>query len=119
MKKLTAAILSLALVFSLAGCGAAAPAGTGSSAPYAGAPKIVLDGHDYFAADLTILDELPEGYLYAGEPTDAEKEYAAIDGSQYYTPEGRKRRMTFMYIRNVEQGSATQRWTTPKGSGPM
>ena len=49
MKKLTAAILSLALVFSLAGCGAAAPAGTGSSAPYAGAPKIVLDGHDYFA----------------------------------------------------------------------
>ena len=88
MKKLTAAILSLALIFSLAGCGAAAPAGTGSSAPYVGAPKIVLDGHDYFAADLTILDELPEGYLYAGELTDAEKEYAAIDGSQYYTPEG-------------------------------
>ena len=48
----------------------------------------MLDGHDYFAADLTILDELPEGYLYAGELTDAEKEYAAIDGSQYYTPEG-------------------------------
>lgn len=88
MKKLAAAILSLALVFSLAGCGAAVPAGTGSSAPYAGAPKIVLDGHDYFAADLTILDELPEGYLYAGELTDEEKEYAAIDGSQYYTPEG-------------------------------
>lgn len=60
MKKLTAAILCLGLIFSLAGCGAA-PAGTDSDAPYAGAPKIVLDGYDYFATDLTILEELPEG----------------------------------------------------------
>lgn len=79
----------------------------------------MLDGHDYFAADLTILDELAEGYLYAGELTDAEKDNAAIDGVSIILLRERKRRMTFMYIRNVEQGSATQRWTTPKGSGPM
>ena len=54
--------------------------------PYMGAPKIVLDGHNYFATELRIVNEVPERYLYAGELTDQEKKYAFIDGSKYYTP---------------------------------
>ena len=54
--------------------------------PYMGAPKIVLDGHNYFATELCIVNEVPERYLYAGELTDQEKKYAFIDGSKYYTP---------------------------------
>ena len=54
--------------------------------PYMGAPKIVLDGHNYYATELCIVNEVPEGYSYAGELTDQEKKYAFIDGSKYYTP---------------------------------
>ena len=54
--------------------------------PYMGAPKIVLDGHNYFATELCIVNEVPERYLYAGELTDQEKKYAFIDGRKYYTP---------------------------------
>ena len=122
MKKLTAAILCLGLIFSLAGCGAA-PAGTDSDAPYAGAPKIVLDGYDYFATDLTILEELPEGYAYAGELTDEEKEYAAIDGSAYYTPEGTEAPEDFYEyqecgtrISDTEVDNARRQWAYVKWS---
>ncbi len=44
----------------------------------------MLNGYDYFASDAIIVNELPEGYSYAGELTDKEKEYAYIDGSEYY-----------------------------------
>lgn len=65
-----------------------APTGQGAQTSYNGAPKIVLHGCDYFATDLSILNELPEGYVYAGELTPEETQYADIDGSQYYIREG-------------------------------
>jgi hypothetical protein len=88
MKKLIAVMLCLVLVFSLVGCGAKSSTSANSENPYNGAPKIVLNGCDYFAPYLTILNELPEGYTYAGELTDEEKKYADIDGSQYYILDG-------------------------------
>ena len=88
MKKLIEVILCLELLFSLVGCGAKTSTSTNSETPYTGAPKIVLNGCDYFATDLTILNELPEDYTYAGELTDEEKEYAGIDGNKYYILEG-------------------------------
>ena len=53
-----------------------------------GAPKIVLDGQNYLAKELVIVNELPEGYSYAGELTDQEKEFADINGKKYYLPDG-------------------------------
>lgn len=52
------------------------------------APKIVLDGQNYLAKELDIVNELPEGYSYAGELTDQEKEFADINGKKYYLPDG-------------------------------
>mgnify|MGYP001083054025 CR=1 FL=1 len=56
--------------------------------PYSGAPKIVLNGQDYFANEAVIVSELPDGYSYAGELTDQEKEFAYINGAKYYLPMG-------------------------------
>jgi hypothetical protein len=88
VKRLIATMLCFVLVFSLVGCGAKSSTSANSETTYAGAPKIILNGSDYFATDLTILNELPDGYTYAGELTDEEKKYADIDGSQYYILEG-------------------------------
>ena len=76
MKKIITIVLSLMLIFALVGCGAKEISGANPEKPYTGAPKIVLNGYDYFAADAIIVHELPEGYSYAGELTDEEKKYA-------------------------------------------
>ena len=47
-------------------------------------PVIVLN-EDVYAARGEIVNVLPEGYTYAGELTEEEKQYAYIDGSKYYT----------------------------------
>jgi hypothetical protein len=88
VKKLIAVMLCLMLCFSLVSCGAKTSTSSNFETPYNGAPKIVLNGCDYFAPDLTILNELPEGYIYAGELTNEEKKYADLDGSQYYILQG-------------------------------
>ena len=88
MKKIITIALSLILVFALVGCGAKTSSSINSEKPYGGAPKIVLNGCDYFTDGISIVAELPEGYSYAGELTDEEKEYAHIDGSKYYTQNG-------------------------------
>ena len=46
-----------------------------------------MNGYDYFATELNIVNELPDGYSYAGELTDKEKEYAFINGNKYYIQE--------------------------------
>ena len=42
----------------------------------------------YFANETVIVSELPDGYSYAGELTDQEKEFAYINGEKYYLPTG-------------------------------
>ena len=116
MKKIIAIVLSLTLIFALVGCGAK---DITPEKPYTGAPKIVLNGYDYFAADAIIVHELPEGYSYAGELSDEEKKYAYIDGSPITFKPTPKPLMIFMFIRNAEQESATPRSTTRKGNGLM
>ena len=88
MKKILSLLLSLTCILALIGCSSDSPNGAEVEKPYTGAPKIILNGDNYFASDLVILHELPEGYSYAGELTDAEKEYAHINGSKYYIQEG-------------------------------
>lgn len=51
---------------------------------YASAPKIVIDGKEYFAYTMSIVNELPEGYECAGELTEEQLKYAHIDGTKYY-----------------------------------
>ncbi len=87
MKRILSLALSLICVLTLIGCSSNSPNGAGVEKTYAGAPKIVLNGYNYFASDLVILNELPEGYSYVGELTNAEKEYASINGSKYYIQE--------------------------------
>ncbi len=87
MKRILSLALCLICVLALAGCSSKSSNGAGVEKPYAGAPKIVLNGYNYFASVGVILNELPEGYSYAGKLTDAEKEYASINGSKYYIQE--------------------------------
>ena len=88
MKKIIVLTIRVLCVLSLVGCGSKATSNANTEQPYAGAPKIVLDGQDYFAAELVIVNELPEGYSYAGELTDQEKEFAYINGEKYYLLDG-------------------------------
>ena len=88
MKKIITIAFSLMLLFALVGCGAQTSSSANAEKPYTGAPKIVLNGYDYFASEPIIVHELPEGYSYAGELTDKEKEYAHIYGSEYYIQDG-------------------------------
>ena len=88
MKKMLAFLISILCVILLVGCGSNAGSNTSTDKPYAGAPKIVLNGQDYFADEAVIASELPDGYSYAGELTDHEKEFAYINGEKYYLPTG-------------------------------
>ena len=47
----------------------------------------MLNGQVYVARG-DIVSELPDGYSYAGELTEEEKQYAYIDGSKYYIKDG-------------------------------
>lgn len=87
MKRLVVILLAVTCLFSLPGCGTKTSNSVDSEMPYLGAPKIVLNGCDYFARGLDTVTELPKGYIYAGELTDKEKEYAYINGSKYYIQE--------------------------------
>ncbi len=88
MKKMLAFLISILCVILLVGCGSNAGSNTSTDKPYAGAPKIVLNGQDYFADEAVIVSELPDGYSYAGELTGQEKEFAYINGEKYYIPTG-------------------------------
>ncbi len=88
MKKMLAFLISILCVISMVGCGSNARGNTSNDKPYSGAPKIVLNGQDYFANEAVIVSELPDGYSYAGELTDQEKEFAYINGAKYYRPMG-------------------------------
>ena len=88
MKKMLAFLISILCVISMVGCGSNARGNTSNDKPYSGAPKIVLNGQYYFANEAVIVSELPDGYSYAGELTDQEKEFAYINGAKYYLPMG-------------------------------
>lgn len=88
MKKMLAFLISILCVISMVGCGSNARGNTSNDKPYSGAPKIVLNGQDYFANEAVIVSELPDGYSYAGELTDQEKEFAYINGAKDYLPMG-------------------------------
>ena len=88
MKKMLAFLIGILCVISMVGCGSNARGNTSNDKPYSGAPKIVLNGQDYFANEAVIVSELPDGYSYAGELTDQEKEFAYINGAKYYLPMG-------------------------------
>ena len=88
MKKMLAFLISILCVISMVGCGSNARGNTSNDTRYSGAPKIVLNGQDYFADEAVIVSELPDGYSYAGELTDQEKEFAYINGAKYYLPMG-------------------------------
>ncbi len=62
MKKMLAFLISILCVISMVGCGANARGNTSNDKPYSGAPKIVLNGQDYFANEAVIVSELPDGY---------------------------------------------------------
>ena len=87
MKKLMTFVLVILCVFLLISCGMEISNDLDSQMQYLGAPKIVLNGYNYFANGLEIVSELPEGYSFAGELSDEEKQYAYINGSKYYTQE--------------------------------
>ena len=88
MKKIIAVAISILCVLAAAGCGVKSVENTGVEKPYAGAPKIVLNGQNYFVNEMVIVNELPEGYSYAGKLTEQEKEFAYINGEKYYLPNG-------------------------------
>ena len=88
MKKMLAFLISILCVISMVGCGSNARGNTSNDKPYSGAPKIVLNGQNYVANESVIVSELPDGYSYAGELTDQEKEFAYINGAKYYLPMG-------------------------------
>ena len=85
MKKVIAFVLSTICVFSLVGCGIKTSKNTDTKKYYI--PVIVLNGQVYVARG-DIVSELPDGYSYAGELTEEEKQYAYIDGSKYYIKDG-------------------------------
>lgn len=123
MKKIIALALGILCVFSLAGCGTKTSNSIGSERPYAGAPKIVLNGYNYFAQDLVIVNELPEGYSFAGELTEEEKEYAYINGSNYYIQEDTETMNDFYVyqecgtpISDTEVDSTQRQWAYVKWS---
>ena len=66
MKKMLDFLISILCVISMVGCGSNARGNTSNDKPYSGAPKIVLNGQDYFANEAVIVSELPDGYSYAG-----------------------------------------------------
>lgn len=78
MRKLFSALFACILAVGLVACN------NGEGEP---APMIVIDGNNYFAYNLEILTELPEGYVYSGELSEEELKYASIEGNQYYTQE--------------------------------
>ena len=88
MKKMLAFLISILCVISMVGCGSNARGNISTDKPYAGAPKILLNGQDYFANEAVIVSELPDGYSYAVELTDQEKEFAYFNGEKYYLPIG-------------------------------
>ena len=69
MKKRIVFVISTVCALSLVWCGIRATHHANTEHPYTGAPKIVLDGQNYLAKELDIVNELPEGYSYAGELT--------------------------------------------------
>jgi len=74
--------IMIVLMFILTGCDKVPDTGVNKS--YGGAPKIMLNGDNYFASELHFLEELPEGFKYAGKLTEEEKQYAGIIGDEYY-----------------------------------
>ena len=79
MKKVIAFVLSTICVFSLVGCGIKTSNNTDTKKYYI--PVIVLNGQVYVARG-DIVSELPDGYSYAGELTEEEKQYAYMFGSR-------------------------------------
>ena len=75
MKKRIVFVISTVCALSLVWCGIRATHHANTEHPYTGAPKIVLDGQNYLAKELDIVNELPEGYSYA-------------NGKKYYLPDG-------------------------------
>lgn len=74
--------IMIVLMFIVTGCDKVQDTGVNKS--YGGAPKIMLNGDNYFASELHFLEELPEGFKYAGKLTEEEKQYAGIIGDEYY-----------------------------------
>lgn len=74
--------IMIVLMFILTGCDKVQDTGVNKS--YGGAPKIMLNGDNYFASELHFLEELPEGFKYAGKLTEEEKQYTGIIGDEYY-----------------------------------
>lgn len=88
MKKIISILLFICLIMSITACSK-----NGSSQaeiPNAPAPKIVIKEKDYYATELTIVNELPEGYEYMGELSEGELKYAHIDGNKYYVNKSRE-----------------------------
>ena len=54
MKKMLAFLISILCVISMVGCGSNARGNTSNDKPYSGAPKIVLNGQDYFANEAVL-----------------------------------------------------------------
>lgn len=102
MKKRIVFVMSTVCALSLVWCGTRAAHHANTEHPYAGAPKIVLDGQNYLAKELDIVNELPEGYSYAGELTDQEKEFADINGKNITFRMERSLSKISMSIRSAE-----------------
>lgn len=84
MKKILSFAVIICIAFLLAACGNTEKP-TQTEKPYTGAPKIVMDGNNYFANGIGV-SELPDAYELGGTLTKEAAEYAisAEEGAEYY-----------------------------------
>lgn len=94
-----------------------------SAEPEAGAPRITLNGKDYYPWEFVILSELPEGYVCAGELTQEQLESADILGETYYVPEDEEEPTHFFVyqecgtpVSDEEVDSSQRQWAYVKWS---
>lgn len=64
MKRIISTLMILCLIFSAAACSTSQP--DEDEKTYDSAPVIVINGNEYFADIVSIVNELPDGYEYGG-----------------------------------------------------
>ena len=82
MKRIISTLMILCLIFSAAACSTSQP--DEDEKTYDRAPVIVINGNEYFADIVSIVNELPDGYEYGGKLTEEQIKYAYINGTEYY-----------------------------------
>ena len=90
MKRIISTLMILCLIFSAAACSTSQP--DEDEKTYDSAPVIVINGNEYFADIVSIVNELPDGYEYGGKLTE-ERSIILLSIEKIF--------MIFMFIRNA------------------